>query len=232
MLRAGSSGAILSMASKLDTPEVPELDHVVHALRRWLRDDAPIQLHPGDLGWHWRFGAELLAGAVRIWTPDGEILAAGFLDGLSVLRLTVAPEMWRNDKLAREVVAHVSCPERGVLPAGKASVEAPNGTRIQELLSEGAWSLGAPWTPLRFELAEPNVQSGLRMEVVDSDEKWLNAQRPISQRGDLRHSPTNYGARWRQARPSPTLDACSPVTIMVSRWPRRRCGRPTRVGRA
>lgn len=73
----GSGGVILGMATEFDTPEVLELDDVVRALSRWQRDDAPIQLHPGDLGWHWRLGAEVLAGAVRTWSRDGEILAAG-----------------------------------------------------------------------------------------------------------------------------------------------------------
>jgi ribosomal protein S18 acetylase RimI-like enzyme len=171
MRGAGSGGVILSMATDLDTPGVAELDDVVNALRRWQRDDAPIQLHPGDLGWHWRLGAELLAGAVRTWSRGGEILAAGFLDGPDVFRLTVAPRMWRNDELAREVVADVSDPNRDVVPAGTASVEVPDGPRIQELLSEGAWGFGESWTPLRLELAGPVVQSGLRVEVVASAEQ-------------------------------------------------------------
>ena len=159
------------MATEFHTPEVVELDDVVVALNRWQRESAPIQLHPGDLGWHWRLGADLLAGSVRTWSRDGDILATGFLDGPNVFRLTVAPEMWRNDHLAREVVADLSDPEHGVLPAGKASVEVPDGTRIQELLSGGAWSLGESWTPLRFELARSVVQPGLRVEVVDSAEQ-------------------------------------------------------------
>ena len=108
---------------------------------------------------------------MRTWSRDGDILAAGFLDGPGVFRLTVAPDVWRNDHLAREVVADLSDPERGVLPAGKASVEVPDGTRIQELLSEGAWCLGESWTPLRFELTGPVAQSGLRVEVVHSAEQ-------------------------------------------------------------
>ena len=43
-------GGILGMATEFRTPEVAELDDVVLALRRWQREDAPIQLHPGDLG--------------------------------------------------------------------------------------------------------------------------------------------------------------------------------------
>lgn len=159
------------MAIALNTPEVAELDDVVRALSEWQREDAPIQLHPGDLGWHWRFGAEPLAASMRTWSRDGEILAAGFLDGPDVFRMTVAPEVWRDDQLAREVVTDLAAPGIGVLPAGKVSVEVPDGTRIQELLSEDAWTIGESWTSLRFELAQPVVRSGLRVEVVESAEQ-------------------------------------------------------------
>lgn len=158
------------MATDLNTPEVTELDQVVSALRRWQREDAPIQLHPGDLGWRWRFGAELLAGSVRTWSRDGEILAAGFLDSPDVFRMTVAPEVWREGQLAGEMVAHLADPEAGVLPVGRVSVEVPDGTRIQELLSEGAWSMGESWSPLRLDLTAPVVASSLRVEMVVSAE--------------------------------------------------------------
>lgn len=157
--------------AELNNPEVAELDDVVYALRQWQREEAPIQLHPGDLGWQWRIGAEMLAGAVRTWSRDGEILAAGFLDGPDVFRMTVAPEVWLEDQLAREVMADLSDPQGGVLPAGKVSVEVPDGTRLQDLLLRGTWSAGESWTPLRLELAAPVVQSGLRVEVVASAEQ-------------------------------------------------------------
>jgi GNAT superfamily N-acetyltransferase len=159
------------VAIELDTPEVGELDDVVGALRSWQREGGPVQLHPGDLGWHWRFGATVLAAAVRTWSRGGEILAVGFLDGPDVLRMTLAPEVWREEEFARAVVADLSEPDHGVLPAGKVSVEAPNGTRLQESLSEGVWSIGEPWTPLRLELAAPVDQPSLQTEVVVSAEQ-------------------------------------------------------------
>lgn len=143
----------------------------MRALRWWQRDDAPIQLHPGDLVWHWQVGADVLAAAVRTWSRDGEIVAVGFLDSPDVLRMTVAPLAWRDEELARSVVADLSDRQRGVLPAGKVSVEVPDGTRIQELLSEGVWCSGEPWTPLRFDLATPPDQTPLRTEVVESAEQ-------------------------------------------------------------
>lgn len=159
------------MAIELNTPDVDELDGVVLALRSWQRDDAPIQLHPGDLGWHWQFGAAVLAATVRTWTRGGKILAVGFLDSPDVLRMTVAPEVWSENELARDVVSDLSEPERGVLPAGKVSVEVPDGTRVQELLSKGVWSFGDPWTPLRLELATTVGETELRTEVVASAEQ-------------------------------------------------------------
>lgn len=159
------------MAIELITPDVGELNDVVRILRSWQRDDAPIQLHPGDLGWHWRFGADVVAAAVRTWSRAGDIVAIGFLDSPDVLRMTVAPEVWCDDELARHVVSDLSEPERGVLPRGKVSVEVPDGTRVNDLLSGGVWSNGDPWTPLRLNVAAPMRETGLRTEVVASAEQ-------------------------------------------------------------
>ncbi|MEU4670970.1 GNAT family N-acetyltransferase [Amycolatopsis sp. NPDC023774] len=154
------------MAIELSTPDAGRLGDVVRALRDWQHDAAPIQLHPGDLGWYWRFGADATAAAVRTWSRDGQFLAIGFLDGPDVVRMTVAPWAWREEELAHRLVADVSEPRRGVLPDATASVEAPDGTRVQELLSEVGWSLGEQWTPLRRDLTRPVEQPGLRTEVV------------------------------------------------------------------
>ena len=151
---------------ELSTPDADELAEVVDALRQWQRADAPIQLHPGDLGWFWRSGADAVAAAVRTWRHDGRIVALGFLDGATVLRMTVARDVWGSDDVARQVIADLAAPRRGVLPAGKASVEAPDGTRVQELLDEHGWRAGDPWTPLRRDLAEPVARPALRVEVV------------------------------------------------------------------
>jgi ribosomal protein S18 acetylase RimI-like enzyme len=136
------------------------------ALREWQDDAAPFQLHPGDLGWFWRFGAEATAASVRTWSRGGQLLAVGFLDGPELLRMTVAPEVWREEELAHQVVADVSEPERGVLPAGRVSVETPDGARVQNLLSAVGWSAGEPWTPLRRDLTGPVEEADMRIEVI------------------------------------------------------------------
>lgn len=154
------------MAIELGTPGASRLDAVVALLRGWQRDDAPIQLHPGDLGWHWQFGAARTAAAVRTWSRDGRVLAIGFLDGPDVLRMTVAPEVWRDEELAHQVIADVADPGPGVLPPGTASVEAPDGTAVQRLLDAAGWAAGEPWTPLRRDLSAPVEQTALRIEVI------------------------------------------------------------------
>jgi len=159
------------VAIELSTPDAYQLGDVVRTLRGWQRDDSPMQLHPGDLGWNWQFGAETTAAAVRAWSRDGQLLAIGFLDSPELLRLTVAPQAWREEKLAHQVVADVSDPRRGVLPAGKVSVEAPNDTRVQDLLSEVGWSAGEPWSPLRRDLTGPVEQTGVRVEVIRSGQE-------------------------------------------------------------
>jgi len=156
------------VAIELSTPDVDQLGDVVRALRDWQSDVSPMQLHPGDLGWYWQFGAEAMAAAVRTWSRAGQLLAIGFLDGPAMVRMTVAPEARREEELAHQVVSDLSEPERGVLPAGKVSVEVPDGTRVQGLLSEAGWAAGESWTPLRRDLSGAVEDVGLRTEVVGS----------------------------------------------------------------
>jgi GNAT superfamily N-acetyltransferase len=151
---------------QLGSPAVDELGDVLRVLREWQHTDAPMQLHPGDLGWHWQFGAEATAAAVRTWSLAGQIVAIGMLDSPKLLRLTTAPHLRGDERLAEQVVADVTEPERGVLPAGEAAVEAPNGARVPELLSQVGWNTDDPWTPLGRDLTEPVDHPDLRIEVV------------------------------------------------------------------
>jgi ribosomal protein S18 acetylase RimI-like enzyme len=161
---------INSVAIELNTPDVGLLGEVVRALREWQDDALPLQLHPGDLGWFWRFGADATAAAVRTWSRDGRILAIGLLDGADLLRMTVAPEARGDEELARQVVADLSQPERGVLPAGRVSVETPDGVRVRDLLSDLGWSAGEPWTPLRRDLTEPVEAPQARTQVIGPEQ--------------------------------------------------------------
>lgn len=159
----------------LGEPGVDELGDVVRALREWQADRAPVQLHPGDLGWYGRFGAQATAAAVRTWTRDGQALAVGLLDGPGLLRAAIAPEAGHDEELAEQMVADVTRPERGVLPQGEVSAEARFGPSFQRLLSEAGWDAGEPWTPLRRDLTEPVEDCRVRIEVTGADRADVRA---------------------------------------------------------
>lgn len=160
------------MAIVLGKPDVRGLSAAADALREWQREGAPMQLHPGDLGWFWRFGGETTAAAVRTWSRDGRILAVGLVDGPGLLRMTIAPQARPDEELARQVVADVGDAGRDVLTPGKACVEAPMDAVIQDVLAQQGWVEDEPWTQLRRDLAEPgrtagaDTGAGLRFEVV------------------------------------------------------------------
>lgn len=151
------------------------VDEAVRALREWQREGAPFQLHPGDLGWFRRFGAEETAAAVRTWRRDGRIVAVGLLDGPELLRCTIAPDARQDEELARQLADDIADPERGVLPAGKVYVESPVGTRFKELMAEQGWQQDEPWTPLRRDLSEPVPDPGVRIEVIGPDRAHVHA---------------------------------------------------------
>ncbi|RVX43862.1 acetyltransferase (GNAT) family protein [Nonomuraea polychroma] len=158
------------MAIEMGRPGVDGLGDVVRVLGEWQYDGGPVQLHPGDVGWFWRFGAERTAEATRTWSRAGEVLAAGLLDGAELLRLAFAPEALRDEELAKQVVEDVSAPERGVLLEGKAYVEAPMGALVQDLLFKDGWESGEPWTPLRRDLGAPVPDPGVRVEVIGPEQ--------------------------------------------------------------
>jgi ribosomal protein S18 acetylase RimI-like enzyme len=154
------------MAIVLGKPGVDGLSEAVGVLRDWQYEGAPMQLHPGDLGWFWRSGAEATAAAVRTWSRDGRILAVGLLDGPGLLRLTIAPDAQQDEELAQQLVRDVTEPERGVLPEGNVNIEAPMCALLQDLLSEDGWNTDEPWTPLRRDLTEPVQDPGVRIVAV------------------------------------------------------------------
>ncbi|MGK5672911.1 GNAT family N-acetyltransferase [Micromonospora sp. URMC 106] len=158
------------MAVEMGGPGVDGLGDVVRVLRRWQHAAGPVQLHPGDLGWFWRFGAQRTAQATRTWSRAGEVLAVGLLDGAQLLRIGFAPQALRDEELARQVVEDVSAPERGVLPEGTAYVEAPTGALLQGLLAEAGWHSDEAWTPLRRDLGAPVPDPGVRVDVIGPEQ--------------------------------------------------------------
>ncbi|TDD19362.1 GNAT family N-acetyltransferase [Nonomuraea diastatica] len=158
------------MAIDMGWPGVDGLGDVVRVLGEWQHDGGPVQVHPGDVGWFWRFGAERTAQATRTWSRAGDVLAVGLLDGADLLRLAFAPEALRDEELARQVAEDVSAPERGVLLEGKVYIEAPAGALVQDLLLRGGWESGEPWTPLRRDLGAPVPDPGVRVEAIGPEQ--------------------------------------------------------------
>lgn len=154
----------------LSEPGVDRLSEAVRALREWQHDRVPVQLHPGDLGWHWRFGAKATAAAVRTWSREGQILAVGLLDSPRLLRLAIALEAQRDEELARQMVADVARPERGVLPQGNAYIEARFAEVFRGLLLDDGWKADEPWTPLQRDLAAAIEDCGVRIEVIGPEQ--------------------------------------------------------------
>ncbi|CAN5435756.1 hypothetical protein BH23ACT9_BH23ACT9_20870 [soil metagenome] len=116
------------------TPAVDELGETLDVLRTWQHAGGPIQLHPGDIGWFWREGAEATAAAIRRWRRDGRILAVGLLDEPELLRVAIAPEALADADLTRHLCADVAEPERGVLPPGEVFVEASTSALLHDQL--------------------------------------------------------------------------------------------------
>jgi len=80
--------------------------------------------------------------------------------------MALAPDADHDDELARRLVADVSRPEAGVLPAGPATVEARFGKRLRHLLLDDGWTEDELWTPLSRSLDRPVEDCGLRIEVI------------------------------------------------------------------
>lgn len=161
---------IPAMTIVLGTPAVDGVREAMAALRVWQYDGAPMQLHPGDIGWNHRFGTAETAAVVRTWSRDGRILAVGMLDSPTVVRMTVAPDAFRDQGLARRLVEDLSLPERGVLPEGAVSIEAPLGLLLHDLLTEEGWGVDEPWTPLFRGLAEPVEDPGVRIRAIGPEQ--------------------------------------------------------------
>jgi ribosomal protein S18 acetylase RimI-like enzyme len=180
------------MAIVMGTATVGGLGDVVTALREWQGEGTPHQLHPGDVGWYWRFGAEQTAAAIRTWSRDGRILALGLLDEADLVRIAFDPSALVDAELAEQVAADVAEPGRGVLVEGKVYVEAPPGAVVRDVLFKAGWNVEEPWVPLRRDLSEPVPASELRVDVIGAEEAH---ERVTVQRESFEGS-TFTNARW------------------------------------
>ncbi|MFE9017962.1 GNAT family N-acetyltransferase [Streptomyces sp. NPDC007808] len=158
------------MTIVLGTPANDGVREAMAALREWQYDAAPMQLHSGDIGWNHRLGSAETAAVVRTWSRDGRILAVGMLDSPTLVRMTVAPDAFQDEALARRLVEDFSLPERGLLPEGTVSVEAPQGLLLHDLLTKEGWGVDEPWTPLFRGLAEPVEEPGVRIREIGAEQ--------------------------------------------------------------
>ncbi|MDE3007517.1 MAG: GNAT family N-acetyltransferase [Acidobacteriota bacterium] len=152
----------------LRTPDVGDLRDVLDTLRAWHDGASPAQVHPGDVGWFWRFGAATTAASLRTWSRGDTVLALALLDGPDVARLAVAPGASSDEALAEQLFEDLSRPDRGVFPSGEVSVEARFGGALPALLRANEWTEGESWTPLRHDLSTARTHDTLRVEVVDT----------------------------------------------------------------
>lgn len=156
------------MTFTLERATAHALDDVVEAVAAWQHEGGPVQLHPGDLGWAWRLGAEELAAALWVWRRDGKTVAVGLVDGPGLIRMAIAPEADRDDAVATRLLDDLSDASPGVLPEGTATVEARFGSAFRGLLVRRGWTADEPWTPLHRDLTAPVEDSGTRIDVVDA----------------------------------------------------------------
>jgi ribosomal protein S18 acetylase RimI-like enzyme len=146
------------------------LDEIVEAVASWQEDGVPVQVHPGDFGWNWRFGSESLARDVRVWRREGQLLAAGMVDRKDgLVRMAIAPSVDADEVFAARLVADLSDSGRGVLHSSRGIVEARFGAAFRDLLDRSGWVADEPWTPLRRDLSQPVEDCGLEVEVLDAD---------------------------------------------------------------
>lgn len=141
------------MTIELTTPRAADLADVAAELGRWQPERWPGCLHPGDLGWHSLVGAEQTAADLRIWTRDGGAVAVGMLDGADLIRLAVDPSLTDDEEVADQVRNDLSDPNRGVLEAGEAAVEARGAGSLRRALQADGWVDDEPWTPLQLDLS-------------------------------------------------------------------------------
>lgn len=157
------------MEMTIETPSVTDLPDIIDAVASWQHDDQPIQVHPGDLGWYQRFGAEALASALRVWTQNGETVAIGFLDESELIRMAVSPAHAHDQTIAEAVVTDLVGALSEFLPAGKGVVECRFGPALRHTLAEAGWIPDEPWTQLRRDLTTASPSGSLRIEIVSAD---------------------------------------------------------------
>lgn len=211
------------MSILLGQPAVNDLPEVVRVLGEWQRDEAPVPLHPGDVGWQGRFGATATAASLRTWRRDGDLVALGMVDGPGLLRLAVAPGLEHDPELADRMASDLGHPDPDLLPAGAASVELRAGELLHQRLTERGWDLDEAWTPLRRDLSAPVEPVGLRLEVTDAANVADRVEVQLAAFAGSRFSEEAWhamasGPAYRDARCLVAHDGTGAPVAMVTVW--------------
>lgn len=151
---------------KMTTPSVADLPAIVDAVAYWQHEGSPVQVHPGDLGWYERFGAESLAAALRVWARDDDIVAVGFLDESELIRMAIAPAIGDDNDVANHIADDFVDSLGEELPPGGGIAETRFGRALQRVLTDRGWTADDPWTPLHRDLIPPVPSSSLQVKVV------------------------------------------------------------------
>ena len=153
------------MTITVSTPLAADLPRVIAALASFQSDDGgPAQLHPGDVGWHQREGADATARAVRVWERDGEPIVIGMSDG-EVIRLAVSPLVADDAEVAARLGDDLG--GHGSFGDGVASVEVRHGAALRRTLQARGWTDGEAWACFTLDLSDPVPAHGMRLAAVD-----------------------------------------------------------------
>src|SRR5690606_27136294 len=153
-----------TMSVVMRTPRVDELPALLRTLAGWQREGLPVPLHPGDVAWFQRFGADATAAALRVWEQGGSARAIGLLDGPTLLRLGLDLDAADDDELAGVMARDIqSLPE-------VTDVEAGLARHVRSRLAEAGWADGEPFTPLARDLTEPVDTGGFDIRIIGPDQ--------------------------------------------------------------
>ncbi|MGV8885723.1 MAG: GNAT family N-acetyltransferase [Microbacteriaceae bacterium] len=204
-------------------PAPADLPAITRTLAGWQHDGSPIQLHPGDLGWAWQAGAAALARNVRTWSADSRIVAIGLLDGPDLIRMAIDPDFSDDPSLASRIVADLTAPDRGVLPAGTATAEARFGAALRNQLRQEGWDADEPWTPLVRDLSQPVPDSGVRIvevttELARARVDLQNAAFGSASFTEERRLAASRSAAFANARDLIAFDGQNTAVAMVTVW--------------
>lgn len=174
------------MKVSLVTPSVSELPSLIATLSTWQEDRSPIQLHPGDIGWHAMRGLEVTASHLRAWqAEDSAVLAIGMFDGDHLLRLALSPSAAQDREVCVAIARDLTeQSESSLFPPGQHSVESRRARMLDSYLGEHGWERGELWTALHFDLSAPVEfeetlgEAGLRVEsAIDLPREWMIVHR-------------------------------------------------------